>query len=208
MRLFRPYFFTNWLFPEAISRISNTEKVLCLTFDDGPDPVSTIPLLNMLASHKVTAAFFCDGIASEKYPDLINLIKKDGHIIGNHGYNHLDGWKTSCRKYLADIKHAAQFTSDELFRPPFGRLRLNQYDNLIKTYRIILWDIMPYDFDKRFGSRNSMKILKRKIRPGSVIVLHDSRHSTILEFIEEFILFSIKEGYNFDLSGLLAERSV
>jgi peptidoglycan-N-acetylglucosamine deacetylase len=207
MRLFRPSFISDYLFPEAISRIRTTEKVLCLTIDDGPDPYLTLQLLKILARHKVTSVFFCEGRASEKYPDLINQIKTEGHIIGNHGYHHLDGWMTSSRKYLADIRQAAQFTSNELFRPPHGHLRLRQYESLIKTYRIILWDIMPYDFDRRFGSRNSMRVLKRKIRPGSVIVLHNSPESTILEFLEEFILYALEGGYRFDLSGLIPERS-
>ena len=180
MRLFRPWFFTVWLFPEALFREKTTEKVLFLTFDDGPDVMSTLPLLNILARYKVRAVFFCSGNAASENPDLIDKMKAEGHLIGNHGYNHLNGFNTTKKTYLSDIKKAAGFTSDSIFRPPYGRLRVNQYRELIKTYRIIMWDLMPYDFNRKFGSERSLSILEKKIRPGSVIVMHDSPGSTVL----------------------------
>jgi peptidoglycan/xylan/chitin deacetylase (PgdA/CDA1 family) len=122
-----------------------------------------------------------------------------GHAIGNHGYNHLNGWITSLNKYVGDVNEAAPFTSSVLFRPPYGRLRINQYRKLSKTYKIVLWDIMPYDFDNTFGPANSLRILKNKIRPGSIIVLHDTSDSSAGKILEEFIIFSISSGFRFDL---------
>lgn len=200
MRLFRPCFFTRWLYPEAIFRTVTTEKLLCLTFDDGPDPDSTPQLLDILDKHDIKALFFCSGRASEKYPDLIECIVSKGHMIGNHGYMHLDGLRTSLKKYVADITEAALFTSSLLFRPPYGRLRLVQYRKLKENYKIIFWDIMPYDFDKSLKSEESLRILKEKIRPGSIIVLHDHPKYFSCGFIEEFILFALKEGFRFDNS--------
>ncbi|MBA4321653.1 MAG: polysaccharide deacetylase family protein [Odoribacter sp.] len=197
MRLFRPCFFTVLLFPEAFFRKKTDEKILFLTFDDGPDVISTISLLNILAKHKVKAVFFCSGKTAFENPDLINKIKAEGHLIGNHCYNHPDGLFTSKQKYLGDVRKAERFTSHSLFRPPYGRLRINQYREIKKTYNIVMWDVMPYDFDRQFGGRRSLDILKKLIRPGSVIVLHDSRQSTIPEFLDEFILFAAGEGYRF-----------
>jgi peptidoglycan/xylan/chitin deacetylase (PgdA/CDA1 family) len=97
MRLFRPCFIAGWLYPEAIFRIRTTEKLLCLTFDDGPDPGSTPQLLDILDKYNIKSLFFCDGRAAEKYPDLIKRMISRGHIIGNHGYSHLDGWRTSLK---------------------------------------------------------------------------------------------------------------
>ena len=199
MRLFRPGLLAVRLFPEALFRKKTTEKILYLTFDDGPDVISTLPLLNILAKHKVRAIFFCSGKAASENPDLVNKIKSDGHIIGNHGYNHLNGLFTSKQKYLSDIKSAAESTSGNIFRPPYGRLRINQYREIKKSYRIIMWDIMPYDFDRKFGSERSLSVLKKMVRPGSVIVLHDTRGSTVLEFLEDFILFATSVGYGFRL---------
>jgi peptidoglycan/xylan/chitin deacetylase (PgdA/CDA1 family) len=199
MRLFRPCFLAVHLFPEALFREKTDEKVLYLTFDDGPDILSTTSLLNILDRHNILAVFFCSGKAALENPDMVNIIKSAGHLIGNHGYNHLNGLFTPKKKYLADIKKSAEFTSDSLFRPPYGLLRFSQYKELKKSYRIVLWDIMPYDFDRKFGSGRSLSILIKKIRCGSIIVLHDSPQSSVLEFIEAFIMYAIGEGYRFDL---------
>ncbi|MCX6325703.1 MAG: polysaccharide deacetylase family protein [Bacteroidia bacterium] len=200
MRFFRPCFIAGWLYPDAIFRIRTVEKLLCLTFDDGPHPDSTPQLLDILDKHDIKTLFFCDGRAAEKYPGLINQIKTRGHLAGNHGYNHLNGWITSLKRYVADVSNAEPYTSTDLFRPPYGRLRFNQYRKLKKKYKIVFWDIMPYDFDPSFGSENSLRILKNKIRPGSIIVLHDNQRSESREYIEEFILFAKEEGYRFDSS--------
>jgi peptidoglycan/xylan/chitin deacetylase (PgdA/CDA1 family) len=198
MRLFRPGFIAECLYPEAIFRIKTTEKLLVLTFDDGPHPDSTPQILNILDSYSIKALFFCRGDAAEKYPQLVNEILSKGHIIGNHGYNHIKGWKTSNAKYIADIERAALFTSDKLFRPPFGSLSFRQYRSLKEKYKIIFWDIMPYDFDPSFGGDESLQILKSKIRNGSVIVLHDKPDSSAKIFLSEFLTFAVNEGYKFE----------
>jgi peptidoglycan/xylan/chitin deacetylase (PgdA/CDA1 family) len=198
MRLFRPSVIARWLYHDAIFRIRTTEKLLYLTFDDGPDPESTDDLLDILYKYNIKALFFCDGRAAEKYPDLINRIKKAGHLIGNHGYMHLNGWLTSLKRYVADVIKASHYTSSGFFRPPYGRLRFNQYRELKKRYKIVLWDIMIYDFDTSFGRNKSLRILKKKLRPGSVIVMHDTGKSYASEIIEEFILFAMDKGFRFD----------
>ena len=183
----------------AIFRIGKKGKVVCLTFDDGPDPVSTPKILEVLAGQEVRAIFFCTGSAAEKYPELTGLIRSAGHVIGNHGYRHADGWKTSCKSYIENVLKAGPFTSDRLFRPPYGHLSPVQYRRLKKSYKIVLWDIMPYDFDSSFGSRNSLRILMRMIRPGAVIALHDKPDSSALLFLDEFINLAAAAGYSFAL---------
>jgi peptidoglycan/xylan/chitin deacetylase (PgdA/CDA1 family) len=180
-------------------RISEGEKTLCLTFDDGPDPDSTLKILNILEKHEVKAVFFCNGRAAEQYPDIVNAIKSEGHIVGNHGYEHINGWKSSVDEYLENVVAAVPFTSDFLFRPPYGKLRLGQYYKLKPSFKIMFWDIMPYDFDESFGAENSLRILKKKIRPGSVIVLHDSPRSFAGAILSDFIIHSHTEGYKFVL---------
>ena len=199
MRLFRPGFLAAWLYHEAIFRIRTTEKVLYLTFDDGPDPGSTPQLLDVLKAHDIRALFFCDGKAAEKYINLTNQIREGGHLIGNHGYNHFDGWRTDTAQYLNDVIVASNFTSNKIFRPPFGRLSNKQKKRLLESYKLIFWDIMAYDFDSTFGSVKSLKILKEKIRPGSIIVLHDKQSSCANEILEEFLIFAFSEGYRFEL---------
>jgi peptidoglycan/xylan/chitin deacetylase (PgdA/CDA1 family) len=99
--------------------------------------------------------------------------------------------------YLDDTAKASAITTDKWFRPPFGRLRFLQYYSLKKKYRIVFWDIMPYDFDTSFGNKKSLEILKNKIRPGSIIVFHFSSLTNSSKLIEEFILFARDKGYCF-----------
>lgn len=201
MRLFKPCFLAGWLYPGALFRVKTTEKILYLTFDDGPDAGSTAHLLEILYKFKVSALFFCNGIAAEKNPDLINEIIKGRHLIGNHGYSHLNGWRTDALIYSNDVIRAAKLTSDKVFRPPYGRLTMKQ-KNLLKSYNIVFWDIMPYDFDRSFGAENSLMILKSKIRPGSIIVLHDTASSCAIKILSEFLTFALGEGYRFELLNL------
>lgn len=202
MRLFRPGFFAGWLYPEAIFRLKTDEKVLCLTFDDGPHPDTTSRLLKILDKFSVKAIFFCSGKAAENYPELVKLIIQGGHVVGNHGYNHLVGWKTGLKEYEEEFKLAEKHTSSVLMRPPFGKIRLSQYNLLKRQYKIVFWDLIPYDFDASFGAENTLKILKKKIRPGSIIVLHDKPAACCLEIIDEFIEYAVSSGYNFSTNFL------
>jgi peptidoglycan/xylan/chitin deacetylase (PgdA/CDA1 family) len=197
MRLFRPFLMTSRLFPGAVTRIRTGEKLVWLTFDDGPDPASTPHILDVLSSYHLSAAFFCKGNAAEQYPGLMNDIRSGGHIVGNHGYSHIDGWSLSGKEYIADVEKAVPFTSDTLFRPPYGHITPSQYRVLSKKFRIILWDIMPYDFDAALGPDDSLHILLSKMRSGSVIVLHDNKRSLAHRFLDEFIARSLDNGYSF-----------
>jgi peptidoglycan-N-acetylglucosamine deacetylase len=199
MRLFRPGILAGWLFPDALFRIKTTEKILYLTFDDGPDRISTPELLDILVSYNIKGLFFCSGMEAEKHPDLMDRIREEGHLIGNHGHNHIDGWKSSSIKYTDDIARASRFTSDKIFRPPYGRLSLKQYNILKKSYKLIFWDLMAYDFDSTFGSGRSLEILKEKIRPGSIVVLHDTATSCANKILEEFITYAFSSGYRFKI---------
>ena len=199
MRLFRPCIFSGWLYPEALFRIKSTEKILCLTFDDGPDPASTPGLLDILDHYQVKAVFFCSGQAAEKFPSLVEKIKEKGHIAGNHGFSHIDGWKTNTEDYCENADHASRFLPGSFFRPPYGRITISQYRKLKEKYRIIFWDLMAYDFDAGFGAAGSLSVLKRKIRRGSVIVLHDKPQSTANSILPEFLDSAISRGYRFVL---------
>lgn len=197
MRHFRPGILPRIFFPDIIFRVKDAGKSLFLTFDDGPDPVSTPVILDILEEYNIKAVFFCRGDKAKKYPGLLDEITGRGHITGNHGYSHTDGWKSSLNRYLEDIERAAGLTSSRLLRPPYGRITPLQYLQLRKKYRIVLWDLMPYDFDRTYGHGRSLALLKKMIRPGSVIVLHDTADSTAPLFLRNFILSSMNQGYSF-----------
>ena len=199
MRLFRPGFLAGCLYTEALFRIKTTEKVLYLTFDDGPDKGSTPQLLDILTRYNIKGLFFCSGKAAEMNPALLKLLRSKGHLIGNHGYNHLDGWRTDPASYISDIIKASGFTSAKIFRPPFGRMSIKQRSKVSESYKIVFWDIMAYDFDIAFGPNRSLRVLKEKIRPGSIIVLHDKESSCANSILEEFIVFALSRGYRFEL---------
>lgn len=200
MRLAKPGILFSVFYPRAGSRLQTGDRSLWLTFDDGPDPGSTSAILGILEKQDVRAMFFCTGHKAEEYPVLVEAIRSRGHVTGNHGYSHLDGFKTSCKDYLDDAAKANELTSPEFFRPPYGRMTPCQYNQLKRKYKIILWDLMAYDFDRSFGPVRSLELLKRNLHPGSIIVLHDSPLSCAAEILPGYIEFARGEGYRFLVS--------
>ncbi|HSO77353.1 MAG TPA: polysaccharide deacetylase family protein [Bacteroidales bacterium] len=197
IRQVRLPFPARFFYPDAIYRISGSGRKLFLTFDDGPDAVSTPLLLDILRKKRVTATFFCTGKKVLDSPGLFAGIASEGHTIGNHGFSHLNGLTTPVREYCSDIFRGRDITCSNLFRPPYGRLRLRQYKILERSMRIVFWDVMPYDFDLKLTAESSQAILRRNVRPGSVVVLHDTATSHSLTFLEDFISFSLDGGYTF-----------
>jgi len=199
MRLCRPVIFWKWLYPGALFRIKTNSKKLYLTFDDGPSPDSTPLILDILEKHDVSATFFCNGQEAEKYPELFTLINSKGHTIGNHGYLHLNGCKTAINEYIQNAFRADELTSAVLFRPPYGCLRMRQYRRLMRKYKIVFWDLMPYDFDRNISSIKVLNILRKKIRAGSIIVLHDKPSSSAVNILAPFIKYAENGGYSFSI---------
>jgi peptidoglycan/xylan/chitin deacetylase (PgdA/CDA1 family) len=202
IRFYRPVFPAPVIYREALFRVPVTERILYLTFDDGPDPGSTPALLEILGEMNVKATFFCSGRAAEKYQSLVSEILMQGHITGNHGYDHLNGWITGLREYCANAFKAVPFTSDKFFRPPYGKILPCQYERLRRAFSIVFWDLMVFDFDSGFSPEKSLDLLRKKKRPGSVIVLHDTPDSSCRQFLKEFIQESVEEGYSFDLPAV------
>lgn len=203
MRFFRPPFLLRALSHGALFRVRGAEGRLFLTFDDGPDPVSTPLILDSLSNLGIKACFFCSGSRAELYPDLVSRIKSEGHLVGNHGFRHLNGWLTATEEYVADIKRADSFTSSDLLRPPYGKLSPSQFYVLKADYNIVFWDLMPYDFDKKLSLTDQMQILRKKIRPGSIIVMHDSMESTAAALLPALAAAALEKGYSFGDPSLL-----
>ena len=159
--------------------ISVKDKILYLTFDDGPHPEATPFVLKELKKHNILATFFCIGKNVVAYPDIYDQIIREGHSIGNHTYNHLNGWKANNDDYLNDIALAANEIDSYLFRPPYGRITSFQAKQLKtvmkgKEPKVIMWDVLSGDFDTSCSPQQCLENVLFASVPGSIIVFHDS----------------------------------
>lgn len=160
--------------PNVTWKVNTNDKVLYLTFDDGPHPTITPLVLNILDEYNAKATFFCVGENVTKYPDIFNQIINKGHAVGNHTYNHVKGWQTSDSDYLENIKKAAEVIPSNLFRPPYGRIKPSQIKLLKDHYRIIMWSILTRDYEKNLNPHDTLNKLNKLIKSGDLIVYHDS----------------------------------
>lgn len=159
--------------PNLVWTIDEPNAVF-ITFDDGPTPRVTEYILDTLHSFGAKATFFCLGKNVELYPELFDRIMAEGHRAGNHTYNHLKGYKVSNFRYLRDIETANRFIHSDLFRPPYGRLGIGQFQRLKKSYRIVLWNIISQDYGKFVTPEDCYQKVADHIKPGSIICFHDS----------------------------------
>ncbi|MFM2214119.1 MAG: Peptidoglycan-N-acetylglucosamine deacetylase [Bacteroidota bacterium] len=178
---------TKWivkvLFPKYIWKIPVRNKIVYLTFDDGPTPEITEWVLEHLNNYSAKATFFCIGNNIEKHPEIFEKIKSAGHSVGNHTYNHLKGWNTPNSIYLADVKKCNENLDyyrggndkQKLFRPPYGKIKRKQANAILKLgYKIIMWDVLSMDFDESITSEQCLANVLNNVSSGSVIVFHDS----------------------------------
>lgn len=175
MYLIRPPKIYQWLFKEAVFRKNAQQKTVYLTFDDGPHPEATPYVLSILALHEIKATFFVLGKNAQKHPELIKQLKEQGHQIGNHGMDHLNGWATRTDEYVKNAALGKQLTGSCLFRPPYGKLTFPQYRKLVKTEKIVFWDVISGDFDHKIDEQKVINNVLKNTRNGSVIVMHDSK---------------------------------
>jgi peptidoglycan/xylan/chitin deacetylase (PgdA/CDA1 family) len=200
---------SNWtkkIYPDVLWDRSNTGKKLYLTFDDGPTPVVTEMVLDILDKYNAKATFFCLGRNVERHPELYKEILKRGHQTGNHTYSHLKGWEVGNKEYFQDIELARQFIDSGLFRPPYGRIKRAQIKYLKKKYQIVLWDVMSHDYEKLWTRERCLRAVMRYTKEGSIIVFHDSEKAAEkVAFILPRLLDTFKEkGYSFEtISGPL-----
>ena len=191
------------VFPNFVWEVPNKEKKVYLTFDDGPTPEITTWVLSELKKHNAKATFFCIGDNINAYPDIFEQLIANYHSVGNHSFNHLNGWKTNTTTYLENIEKCNLKIKEEigrienkktdfddlqnsnfkpqisnlnfLFRPPYGRIKNSQTKLLRKLgYKIIMWDVISYDFDKTISKERCLQNVIKNIEPGSIIVFHDS----------------------------------
>ena len=150
------------------------DKSVYLTFDDGPTPEVTEWVLEQLHASGAKATFFCLGRNVKKHPDIFGKILAAGHAVGNHSYSHKKGFRSSAASYVKDVDRASELIDSTLFRPPYGRILPGQVRKLRKRYRIVMWTVLSVDYDKQVSSRQVVRNVMDNVRPGSIIVFHDS----------------------------------
>ena len=197
----KPIAFFRFLYPSLIWKKEGSKKIW-LTFDDGPTPEVTEYILSVLKSEKILATFFLIGQDILNNQQIYQKIKADGHTIGNHTNSHLNGWKTCSKKYTQDIEKCQELMKENvLFRPPYGKMTNKQIINLKKKYKLILWDILSYDFKEKNPTKLKSNVLDN-ISDGSIVVFHNNTKSYKLlkETLRDIIIELKGMGYSFSSS--------
>lgn len=190
------------IFPRRVWRVctNQQEKIIYLTFDDGPTAGLTNWILNELEKYKAKATFFCVGGNMQKFPVKLKDIESLGHKIGNHTFSHLNGFKTSKNAYIHDVRNASNFHATKLFRPPYGKLKSAQAKILLQQdYKIIMWSILTYDFDAKIDVENAWKRIVKHTKPGSIVVFHDNEKArqNLEILLPRFLEYFSSQGYKF-----------
>ncbi len=193
-----PDFFRN-LYPKALWRMDPNEKAVYLTFDDGPIPVITPWVADLLGRYNIKATFFMVGDNVHKFPQEYMQIVESGHRVGNHTFNHLKGLFTSTKEYVDNVDQADAFIHSNLFRPPHGMLRRKQYYELSKRYQFVMWDLVTRDYSFRLYGEDVLANVKRFARNGSIITFHDSvrSESNLRYALPRSIDWLLEQGYTF-----------
>jgi peptidoglycan/xylan/chitin deacetylase (PgdA/CDA1 family) len=185
-----------WNFPASV------EKKIYLSFDDGPHAAATPFVLDQLKKYNAKASFFCIGKNVLEEGAIYKRILMEGHRVGNHTFNHLNGWKTDSAVYLDNIEKARKLIDSNLFRPPYGRASAFQIRNLKQKlgYKIVMWDVLSGDFDPAVSGKQAAENVIVKSRSGSIIVFHDSTKafSVLQEALPLVLAYFSGEGYSFE----------
>ncbi len=164
------------LFPDLVWDLPSKEKVIYLTFDDGPTPKITDWTLNVLKQYNAKATFFCIGKNIVKHPSIFKRILSEGHSVGNHSYNHLKGWSTKTKVYIENVLKAENvIQNSKLFRPPYGQIKPKQARQLIRLgYKIIMWKVLAIDWDASVSYTTCLDNVVNNASSGDIVVFHDS----------------------------------
>jgi len=199
------------LMPTCTWNIGTEKKEVFLTFDDGPIPVVTEWVLDVLDKYEAKATFFCVGENIFKHPAIFEKILLKGHSVGNHTHNHLKGWKTNNQNYFDNIQkweetvkqRGFKLSNKPLFRPPYGQITYAQTRHLHTHYQLVMWSIITGDFDKKLDKETCLKKCLKLTKSGDIIVFHDSiKSEQNLHYILPTYLEELKKrGFVFSKMG-------
>ena len=199
------------LYRDLIWNLPGKEKVLYLTFDDGPIPEVTPWVLDQLREFNAQATFFCVGENVKKYPGIYQRLRDEGHATGNHTFNHLNGWKTADQDYLSNVDACSEWVNSPLFRPPYGKVKRSQIAQLKQDFHLIMWDVLSADFDTKISGEKCLSNVLNNANPGSIIVFHDNTKALDrLQYALPRVLKHYSEaGFRFDgLDAILSKENL
>ncbi len=199
MRLITTPKILRMFYPSLLWEMPKGEKKLYLTFDDGPHPTITPQVLEILKKFNAKATFFCIGNNVNKYKETFELIKKEGHTVGNHTFNHERGWKTKTKDYVNSVIEANALIQSPLFRPPHGRIKFSQIRNLKKDFKIVAWTVISYDWDKSLTPDDCFENVIKNADDGSIIVFHDSEKAVnnMIPALTKVLEYYTDKGFTF-----------
>ena len=201
MYLIKTPFWLRAIYPQCIWNIPSKEKVIYLSFDDGPHPEITPFVLEELKKYNAKATFFCIGNNVLKHPNIYEAILQEGHRVGNHTYDHLNGWNTDKEIYLENIKAAANLIDSNLFRPPYGRITKKQIRVVAPSYKIIMWEVLSGDFDLKINGLTCANNVIKNARAGSIVVFHYSQKAwdRLSVALPKILAYFSSKGYRFEV---------
>jgi peptidoglycan/xylan/chitin deacetylase (PgdA/CDA1 family) len=182
-------------------RMDTDEKVIYLTFDDGPIPTLTEQVLDILAQFEARATFFCVGENVKRNPSIFEQLQKQGHSVGNHTYSHLNGWKTPTQTYLDNWQKCQDvLPRTRLFRPPYGKMTPSQVYHLRTKTDIILWDVLTGDFSPTISQQQCLAKTSKYTQNGSIVVFHDNvkAERNLLYTLPALLRQKQQEGFRFE----------
>lgn len=210
MRLVSPPSVCRFLFSDMLWRMPVGEKCLYLTFDDGPHPTITPQVLDILRRYDAKATFFCIGNNVRKYPETFELLRKEGHGVGSHTFNHENGWKTKDEDYVKSVLAANELIHSNLFRPPHGKIRFSQIKKIRERCKdaqrhvsakinIVAWSVIAYDWDKSLTPEEVYNNVIFNAKDGSIIAFHDSEkaYQRMIEALPRVLEYFSAKGYKF-----------
>lgn len=177
--------------------VRTQDYLVYLTFDDGPVPEVTPLVLDILQRFNAKASFFCVGENAAQHPEILNRIAREGHTLGNHTFEHDNGWKTPNFRYLKSVLKTNAFVNSRLFRPPYGRISRAQAQALKSRYTLVMWDVLSGDYNPKRSAEQCLNSVIQNTRPGSIVVFHDSLKAAerVLEVLPKYLAYLQEVGY-------------
>ncbi len=191
------------LYKNCAWQMPGTDKTIYLTFDDGPHPQITNFVLDELQKYNARATFFCIGKNVVAQPSVYKRIIEEGHKVGNHTYDHLNGWKSNDDIYLQNIFEAKKQIDSNLFRPPYGKITWFQLQQLSAQkfkLRTIMWSVLSGDFDTQLSPEKCFTNVMKNTGDGSIVVFHDSEKAfeRLQYALPRSLDFFSSKGYRFE----------